>query len=401
MRIMKLLRPAVSATSTGRRALRVRSASALIVVFATLPLTLFPVAVFAESADGVLPPESAQGWFWDRPATAPPSGLEVIGDPIGQQIAPGQFAANHLYVGWDAADVDDKREMIAGVGFDLFTAGVPTESTITKFVVTLIEHSTGHNTVNAGEAKNQGVVACPWPSFYGGSVAAPMANAPDQGGNCKETKVVGAPGNQAVAPYPGDTPDRFVWTFDLTDLMNTLWQNAENTAFSLEPNPDKPSSLTWITSFHSGAYGEPKEIQDPFGEQVGKPGLLASVSWVPREPIGGDLDSSLGELEVTDEAGSLDFGGGNGTQDSGDAQTGAPVQLSAQPSSAGLPGSSGQMPLLAWIGGLFTLVFLGLSGWLLNLEPASQRREPGAVWALIHGGGLSDRLSRRSEGNAE
>lgn len=351
----------------------------MILTFVTLPLTLTPVTVYADSKEGLLPPESGQGWYWDRPATEPPPGLEVIGDPIGQTIAPGQFAGNHLYIGWDAADLDDKREMIAGVAFDLFTAGVPPEATITKFVVTLIEHSTGHNTVNPEQAKTQGIVACPWSSFYGGSAAAPLANAPDNGGKCKETKVTGVPGDQRVAPYPNDTADKFLWTFDLTEMMNTLWKNSENTAFSLEPNLDNASQTTpsWITAFHSGAYGEPRDLAEPFGEQNPKPGVIASVSWVPGEAIGDD--SGLGDLG--DEPAEVLDTGAQVPQDSGGEPPGAPVPVEAQPAAA--RASKGTTPFLVWVGGFVTLVFLGLSGWLLNTEAAVHGRERGAASALM------------------
>lgn len=361
---------------------KVRIIHLLILTFVTLPLTFAPIAVFADSKEGLLPPESGQGWYWDRPVTEPPPGLEVIGDPIGQQIAPGQFAGNHLYVGWDAADLDsDKREMISGIGFDLFNAGLDPEATITKFVVTLIEHSTGHNTVNPEEAKVQGIVACPWSAFYGGSTAAPLANAPEGGGKCSETKVVATPGSERVAPYPGDaTADKFIWTIDLTEMMNTLWKNSENTAFSLEPNTDadKRSPTTWITAFHSGAYGEPKDPTEPFGEQTPKPGVIASVSWAPGETIGDD--AGLGDLEEL-PAEPVDTGA-VASDDSGGEQPGAPVPVQARPAAAA-SASKGTTPFLVWVGGFLTLVFLGLSGWLLNTDAAIHGRDRGAASALI------------------
>lgn len=355
---------------------------------AVLPLLV--TGVSAQTAGNALP--ASQGWFWDRPTTEPPPGTEdqtdIIGDPIGQQIAPRAFSGDHIYIGWDPADPEDPREMIGGVVFDFFALNIPVGATITEFVVTALENPDANGTVNEGQAATQGIVACPWPEFFAGSSASAMSEAPEGGGACDITTVAGKRSEQPVRD------GLHGWTFDVTTIMSELWTANENTAFSLEPNADGPSDQPWATSFRASTYSEPSDPEDPLSEGESKPGIFARIAWIAPEPVG---DSSVGFDSgfSAPTTGSADVGGGSGgtvgdvgsepPEPEGEPTDGVPVAGAFHGPSANF----WDIPLAGWLGALVGMIVLGLAGISLQGQPVSQSRPAGAVNALMRGSDAS------------
>jgi hypothetical protein len=376
----------------GGIAISKRTLRAGIMALAVLPLLV--TGASAQTQNNALP--SSQGWYWDRPSADPPSGTEdqtdVVGDPIGQQIAPRAFSGDHLYVGWDPADPEDNREMIAGVAFDFFAMDIPVGASITEFVVTALENPGANGTVNEGEAATQGIVACPWPDFLAGSAASSMEEAPEDGGDCDVTKVAGQKSENPVKD------DLHSWTFDITSIIAEIWSVAGNPAFSLEPNPDQSSSQPWTTSFRASTYAEPKDEEDPLGEQVEKPGIIAKVSWIAPVSIGGDDfgidDFTTGDTSGTSTGGSgSDVGGDGGLVDGPSEPSEPPVgEGEGVPVAGAFHGPSADfwdIPLAGWLGALVGMIVLGLAGVTLQGQPVTESRPAGAVNALMRGSDAS------------
>lgn len=372
---------------------------ASVMLLSTSLLLSGPVAASAGAEQKTL--TAGAGWYWNRPDSPPPDQLALIGDPLSQN-SPKFFKENHLYVGWNAATTSDPREMITGLAFDLFGLGVPPKATITKFVVSALEHPTGgdENTVNTLEAGTQGIIACPWPNFYNGYPAVALSKAPQNsqnkpGGDCGVSKVLATRPLKPVNPDQIDTTKQlFEWKFDVTSIMNKLWQNDDNPAISLEPNPDSNVAKDgWVTTFHSSAYTEPSPT-DPFAKNPA-PGVWAVIAWDPPAPD--VLSSGSGDEVLTSIVGGGPSGGSEfvptADSSSGVIDTPPPPTEGAKAPPV-LTEASGfePKPVAFWKGtfaaGLAGLLLLALvigSGALLASEPEEEQRPKGAVDALMQG----------------
>ncbi|HVE75858.1 MAG TPA: hypothetical protein VND22_03710 [Actinomycetota bacterium] len=346
-------------------------------------------AAYADQAD-VHPAGTGQGWFWrSRPnveapnMSVPGAGVAVGGDvytlplPRGEgTLASKDWPPDHLYVGWDS--LSKSAEMVSAVNFDL--SEIPQGSKITRFVMTLIEHPNGqspqaHKGANRAAALAQGIVACPWPEFFGGTTAAPMDQAPAAERKCDQ----GIAGAAATEPEGGEAVainQLFKWTFDLTP-MATNWASTENPSISLEPNMAAPSGSNWVTSFHSGVYKQDGQAA---------PGVFASVSFEPP-PDDGSGGISFDE-DVSDVGGFESFGG-SGSLPSDDLAPGgppakAPRTIASGAFGEGRPADFWDIPVLMWVAAILLLLFVGGSGWALQFE-ALAGRPPGAASALMEG----------------
>lgn len=365
-----------------------------LIALAAFPFLLAPVPVaHAESAEGVEP--ASQGWFLDRPA--PPAGVpDELGDPLSNPAFTDRaYAGDHLYVGWDGTEQEtpqdkDKREFIAGINFDLSGMGVPEGASITTFVVTLLEHPAVDQThrfvtPNRTEMVNQGILACPWPEFLAGGAGGSLSGAPGEGdrhgGKCAE----GVKPSSIVLTNPAE-PDNnkkvYAWTFNLTEMMNQLWQAETNTSFSLEPNAASPtkSNQLWIVAFHSSKI--------PQTDPTALPGVLASISWVAPIEIGSSndfgFDTSGDSSTVSTD---FPFGGeaGSSFTESWPTLADAPAGRGALVAAADRKANFWDIPILGWIAALLVVLFVVFSGFTVEAEPAGASRPPGSVRALLAG----------------
>lgn len=368
--------------------MQTRTRITLIVVIAmAIPFLALPPAFAADQE--VQPLESGQGWFWQtRPQYQPPADqLGAFGDPFANSVR--LFARQKLYVGWDSNDVVEKREMISGVAFDLPLEGVPLDATLTRFVVTILEHPqasrTLGNTSSASPdqwlARQQGIIACPWTAFSGGTDAAPWRSAPTSGerigGDCERYAVLGIPSNQPINPGALPTETVYPWTFDLSAMMADLWSNSENIAFSLEPNtaPDAPKSATWVTAFNSST------IRDP------APGVVVALSWIPAPET-----FPTGEDEPEEEFTEFTTGGSAGFSP---FEPAPPSTIQAGPTeqpqltagvAEGPRAPFWDIPFYGWLGALALMALLSGLGNMLLVEPADTQRIKGATSKLMEGG---------------
>lgn len=355
-----------------------------------------------------LPPSSfGQGWFSrtrPAPVECPPDLLAcaLLGDPIAQNVGL-VFAHDHLYVGWDP--LAREPEMVAAINFDLFTAGIPIGATVTRFVVTVLEHPNGpslgnplegrnHNHLFPEEAAAQGIVACPWPEFLGGSPAAPIAEAPgEEAGRLCDREVAGVRSGSPANPGAPAEEQVFAWTFDLTPVAGGWAQGTENASFSLEPgdDPATESIKPWITSFHASGIPGPD----------GRPSVVAAVEWVnPAEPEFGEPEAFPG-LELPGagaSAGLPSFGetGGLASELAPPAvaqpaapRTRRPATVVALPAARrGTPARFWDLPPQAWLAAGIGFALLAVSGWAVLAEPGSARRAPGTVSAMMSSSAL-------------
>lgn len=356
------------------------------------PFVLVPWAL-AGSAE-VLPPGSAQGWFWrDRPLSPQPVNDPTTGDQItttpdlyttplavsgrgyGGGLAEADWPGDHLYVGWDGAKKE--IEMLSGVAFSL-DGTVPSGSVITRFELTVLEHPAGtdppHKTtvgVNGSGSRNamlaQGIVACPWPDFYGGSRAAPMSAATQR--DCSKA-VVGQP--TVVPATDAFTSSTLVtWKFDLSS-MAANWAD-ENAAFSLEPNPDpeKQQTVSWRTTFHQSGYSE---------SGTPKPGVYATVEWREGDAEGESFEETFGDLS----GGSFSPGFESGLVEN--LSEPPPAEEAPPPLAAGVfegnPADFWDIPLSAWAAAIIGVGFLAASARALQQDSLNER-PPGAASALM------------------
>lgn len=347
---------------------------------AAVPLLFVPThRAHADTRDGVL--ASASGWYWDRPPPPPGTPAEV-GDPVTSQVAPRSFVGDHLYVGWDGTDQGaDKREMIAGVNFDLFALGVPEGSTITKFTAVMLEHaSTNDRTGNRAQMIPQGIVACPWGSFLAGDNAISMQDAPSGGGDCNQSVLP----DSVVDTTPTLTDNKILaWTFNLTSVMNSLWQAGDNISFSLEPNTKSAniSNELWVVAFHDFDYSEPP-ADNPFGEAIPKPGALAFISWVAPASTG-EEDFGSGSFDFGTTDGSV-FDLGTSTDTTGTPPTASPPTRVAV-AATGQKAAFWDIPVWGWFSSALVVMFLLLAGFSVGAPPVVSTRSPGAVAALFSG----------------
>lgn len=373
-----------------------RTRRALLVVMTLAVLTplilLSQRSALADSLSRVRPTEVGEGWYWDRPANTPEEAPQTIGDQVGQQQ--GQFfTGDHLYVGWDPTEEDpsNRREMISGVAFDLTDYSIPVGSTITKFVITVLEHpssSNSHTTYNSAQARVQGVVACPWPKFTAGGLASPMTDAPGRGGLCDEQAITGTYANAVFNPGSPAAEQVTVWTFDVTPIISKLWAEGENTAFSLEPNLEQQSMFPWATAFHNS--------KTTIAAPEARHGLQAVVSWVPP-PIkiggnstgGGTVDEII-ITELYDQGSALDFGADLDEQVLEAASPTGQLRPVTRPPNTRVLGQESTNRVPFWDGRLLmtailTLLAMSGGGLLLVGQPAAESRPPGAVNALMEG----------------
>lgn len=323
------------------------------------------------------------GWYLDRDP--------AITDPAFDPGRPGggaseAWAADHIFVGWDGTD-KTRPEYIAAVSFDLFQIGVPDDAVITQFEITLIEHESvdpkdkSHNTPNFATAISQGVVACAMPGFISGGAAEALSRAPKR--EC-------AGGPDGIRNSNPVSPGKFAWKFDLTTLASSLKESKSNIGFSFEPKPLATQNQTWTLAFHDETF---QETVPPATTRTPAPGILATLSYtIPDEiepPTGGNDETT----ETTNsEFGLPDFGdsGGLVTElSAGEEPPPAPVVRKNQPTllagaAEGKSASFWDIPLFAWALGLFSLMTLGASGWLLQMAPPTHRL-PGAASALMSG----------------
>jgi hypothetical protein len=372
------------------RSISRRRLSAVVIAVALFPFLLSSGAL-AQSNPNALP--SSQGWFWDRPAPPPETGtpVDLIGDPIGQNVAT-QFEGDHLYVGWDPAggtdgDLEEKREMIAGIVFDFFKLGIPVGATITKFTLTALENPGAVQTNNEAAAATQGILACEWIEFFAGSAGTALSEAPPDGTNGGECASSSVAGKKSAAPVKFGL---HAWTFELTQIMDQMWSRGDNTAISLEPDvaSASPSATPWSTAFRAGSYREPDDPLDPASPSTAQPGIFASVSWVAPTPIGDDF-GGFDSFDTTETFGGDDFGdtGGDIVDTGGEA---APPE---QPTDdltpvAGIFDTSKSLwdiPIGAWLGGLIGVLALSFAGVALQGAPATAGRRTGAVDAMMRG----------------
>lgn len=378
-----------------------RPAQVFLIAFVMLPFMLVPAAV-AEDAEGVQP--ASEGWYFDRPKAQanPPEGsppelggaIDTVGDPFSN--VGGQFAGDHLYVGWDPLDTQDRQEYFSGINFDLSQAGVPLEATITKFVITVLEHpeSTEHNrptSVSPDEARGDfntetgegstRVVACPFPEFAAGTPGQARSEAPPI--RCDQGKVTAS----SIATqrfYPSESV--FAWTFDITQIMNDLYEKASTgdafTSIALVADIDNPSNSSWVTTFHGGGYGR----ETSPGQFTPEPGVMASISWSSSTLIGDLFDEDFEDFSAT-----TDFGGDSGgfTDFSGEevpAEPAEPVESEPAPVAGVFRSNSvpfWQIPLAGWVAALLGAMGIGFAGWLLTGGAVDERRPPGAVSTMM------------------
>lgn len=363
-----------------------RVSRALILAIALFPLLIGGVAG-AQSASDALP--NSQGWFWDRPAPPPdPTGL--LGDPVGQNIAT-QFEGDHVYVGWDPAgsadDPNEKREMITGIAFDFFRLDIPVGATITSFKLTALENRDARATNNEAEAETQGILACEWIEFFAGSAGTALSEAPPEdihGGECEASFVEG---------IRSENPVRYnlhAWTFDITQMMNTMWSRGDNTAISLEPYvaSENPSDLPWTTAFRASTFRTEETDDTPSESQ---PGIFASISWVAADPVGTDDGGGFDSFDTFDnETFDNDFGDAGGDFTDTGVTPPEPPESSGGPPVAvgpaqGASVSLWNIPVSAWLGALLGVIGLSFAGVALQGTPATGARSPGAVDAMMRG----------------
>ncbi|HLF69422.1 MAG TPA: hypothetical protein VI541_00515 [Actinomycetota bacterium] len=327
---------------------------------------------------------SGQGWYWDRPAQS--DDLFNPGLPSGGGNA--ATAADHLYVGWDG--VNQRENMISGINFDLFQAGVPEGSKIVGFVITAIEHPAGENqSLNAAEAGKQGVMVCAMPQFVAGEAAANINNAPPR--DCT-VSVASLRPSGAVDPSATGAAITYAWSFDVTSLAAEQAQSGSQVAFSLQPAITTKSAQTWFTTFHSGDYSEKTTAADGTSVDVPKPGILVKVTYLPpvTEP---EPDTSTSTGSAFDIGGFSD--GPSFSDTSGSlAETLAPeppptvntrrsnTQIPVAGVFEGKPAGFWDLPPIAWVSGILGLALLMASGWALNSDPM-QGRPPGAASSLM------------------
>lgn len=383
----KMVGPMATLPLRGRRI--VLAAVALLATVA-VALSLAP-GVLADSAQNALPPEFGQAWYWDRPD-----------DPTGQT---GRFwQDHHLYVAFDPLDQQepkDKRAMVTALLFPLDEYGIPAQSTITKFTLTLLEHDSSHQKPptyrgGGGEAKAHGLVACPYGEFAAGQ---PNLRLTDEvGGQCSSGMAVGKRASKASDPYDpkNPAPAFFAWKFDLTAIMQSLVSQNLNPAVSIEPHPSPktPASSGWMVSFHGTTYAEqdPDNPDDPF-VQIDKPGVFATIEWVPpAEEFGTGADdiSSLNEAFVeetfTSDEGSVDDGSVPSDTGGEAAPEGADAPEPVQTGRVLVQGQSAKfwdIPFFAWLLAFVAAGFLAFAGWASTTEVPVTSRKPGAVAALM------------------
>lgn len=401
-----------------RRSARKRSVlAAAAMVLGMFPFLLVPVAT-AEDATNVTP--SSDGWYWDRPRAQanPPEGsppelgsaIETVGDPFTN--AAQQFAGDHLYVGWDPADPADRREMFSGVNFDLGSVGVPTDATITKFTLTVLEHpvdtspdsqSPRHGTANAEEARGtfnpttgQGltrVVVCPFPDFAAGSAGAARVEAPPV--QCGQGKVL--PSSIATNPYyAAPAKPAFAWTFDITQIMNELHEKSSDgdafTSIALVADIENRSNEAWITAFHGGGYAE--ETAANSNQFTPIPGILASISWsgtsIVSDLFGGEGLDAFGEFEEGSLGGDALSGGfgETGLPEDGAATTESQTRAPVAGVFEGRPAAFWDIPIAGWIAAILGAMGIGFAGWILTGATVEVSRPAGAVSALMGGKSL-------------
>ena len=373
-----------------------RPAQIFLIALVMMPFMLVSSAG-AEDANDVQP--SSEGWYFDRPKleanppeAAPPEvggGIDTVGDPFANISA--QFAGDHLYVGWDPLDPQDRREYFSGINFDLGQAGIPTDATITRFIVTVLEHpgeATARNTALArgdfnpstGEGATR-VVACPFPDFAAGSQGQARSEAPRI--RCDLGKVT-ASSIATQQHYPNEAV--FAWTFDVTQIMNELFQDASSgdafTSIALVADIENGSDQTWVTSYHGGAYGR----QTTPGTYVPEPGVMASISWTSSGLIGDLFDEGFEDFSTTTDFGSGDSGFTDISGEDVPAEAQEPVAGRPAPVAGAFRSNSvpfWQIPFAGWIAALLGAMGIGFGGWLLTGGPVDERRPAGAVSKMM------------------
>lgn len=366
------------------------------------------VAAAVADSGRFVPPGTAQGWFWkDRPpstsvtiveGTTPPT-PDVYTHPLPQQagtLASNQYPGDHLYVSWGAsAGGQPETKMFAGIAFDL--SGIPSGSRITRFQVTVIEHPNGgHNSATAGvngsAIRNamlaQGIMACPWHDFYGGTTAASFPATNDR--KCSSAKAVGVP-TPVAANATFTTATVVPWQFDLSS-MAANWAE-DNPAFSLEPDTTRPSTTGWTTSFHASS------LDDPPGTG---PGVTAQIEWSPPSEESFTDDFSQESFSDFGDSGSFSpsFQSDGLVGDLAPASDGPPPTTRRVLSSGpfeGKPAGFWDIAPVVWLAAVLGLLGLAAAGRALVLDPAANR-PPGAVGALMRGieGSASSKQSTKS-----
>jgi len=369
-----------------------------------VPFMLIAIAV-AESGS-YLPPGTGQGWFWkDRPnssvtivdgTTTPDlysTPITAGGQGHSTGLAGATWPGDHLYVSWSPSPGGSlETKMFAGIAFSL--TAIPEGSKINKFEVTVLEHPSGggnHAGTTAGTTAGtngsairnamlaQGIMACPWPDFYGGTTAAPFPATNER--KCASAKALGVPA--PVAPDATFTTATVVaWKFDLSS-MAAKWAD-DNPAFSLEPDTTRPSTTAWTTSFHTSSLADPP---------ASGPGVTAQIAWTPPS------EESFGE-EFSDES-FADFGD-TGTYSpsfqsdglvgdlSGESEPppSAPRRVLASGPFEGKPADFWDLTPALWLAAILGMLGLAAAGRALVLD-AAEARPPGAVGGLMRGIGGS------------
>ncbi|HVF12138.1 MAG TPA: hypothetical protein VNA87_03540 [Actinomycetota bacterium] len=374
-----------------------------------LPFTLAAIA----SADGALvtAESTGQGWYWKgRPQyflpVTEPAPTQAPGTSVGGDVycynAPAnpcatQWKQEHIYVGWDGQALT--AEMIGAVNFDL--EPIPSGSTITRFAFTIKQHPSGdgHNhTPNYDAPAKHGIVACPWPEFFGGEHAAWLDPESKKQRLCGDA-VSGASSNVDAA-FLGDPRNTVEWTFDLSSIASE-WAAGTNPAISIEPDSRLKSPVSWITSFHQDTIlhdptsthvtHPPPNATSPGAKAGDIPGLYAQVTYLlptGEEEIGSVSGEFSTEFDTSGD--SLAFGDTEGLVGDlgGSAEPSEPVD--ATPSrqlTAGVfegnPAGFWAYPL-AWIAAVAGFILLGFAGKVLQAEPG-QGRPLGAAAALMRG----------------
>lgn len=337
---------------------------------------LYPANGVAQSAAVTLDGQRAtgDGWYLARP----PETDQTCNTTLSVNCT-SAFTDDHLYVGWDGAQ--KRPEMIFAAAFEAFTLNIPEGAEITKFVLTLYQHSdSSHRGTTPGAAaaaSSQGIRACAMPGFLSGQAAGRLDTAPAR--DCSAAVVV------SNVPDAATSTTTVGWRFDITNMARTLHSDGEILGFGIEPQPANDVGTSWSLSFHSAGYSEPAPTtQDP-NATIPRPGVVADIAYLPKASSSDDEDFS-----GLDSSFSTDFPSFSGVDDTSFEST--PVEPGAEASPApavpvagvfaGRTASFWQIPKPAWIAVLLGTAFLVFSGRMLQKEP-SQPRPPGAASALV------------------